>query len=72
MAKIKKPPIPVWLSTHPSDEDRVRKLREFLPEAQKYYSEAREKYGVGVPLGDFCGAHGKPEDPVVRSALTDS
>lgn len=28
---------PEFLSTHPSDETRVRKLREFLPEAMKYY-----------------------------------
>jgi metalloendopeptidase OMA1, mitochondrial len=50
MAKIKKPPIPVWLSTHPADEDRVRKLREFLPDAQKYYQEAQTKYGPGALL----------------------
>jgi metalloendopeptidase OMA1, mitochondrial len=50
MAKIQKPPIPIWLSTHPSDEERLTKLRESLPDAQKYYSEAPEKYGVGVPL----------------------
>ncbi len=28
---------PEFLSTHPSDETRVRKLREFWPEAMKYY-----------------------------------
>jgi metalloendopeptidase OMA1, mitochondrial len=50
MSKIKKPPIPVWLSTHPADEERVRKLKEFLPEAQKLYAEAPTKYGVGAPL----------------------
>lgn len=50
MSKINKPPIPVWLSTHPADEDRVRKLREFLPEAQKVYSEATVKYGIGNAL----------------------
>lgn len=50
MAKIKKPPIPVWLSTHPADEDRVRKLREFLPDAQKFYQEAPTKYGPGALL----------------------
>ncbi|MBI5571987.1 MAG: M48 family metallopeptidase [Desulfomonile tiedjei] len=50
MSKIKKPPIPVWLSTHPADEERVEKLRESLPETQKYYDAATAKYGRGVPL----------------------
>lgn len=50
MSKIKKPPIPVWLSTHPADEERVRRLKECLPEAQKLYAEAPTKYGVGAPL----------------------
>jgi predicted Zn-dependent protease len=50
MSKVTKPPIPVWLSTHPADEERVRRLREFLPEAEKSYSEAQVKYGIGSPL----------------------
>jgi len=50
MSKIKKPPIPVWLSTHPATEDRVRKLREFLPDAQKYYGEASKRHGLGSLL----------------------
>ena len=50
MSKVTKPPIPIWLSTHPADEERVRKLREFLPEAEKSYSEAQVKYGIGSPL----------------------
>lgn len=29
---------PEFLSTHPSDETRMRKLRQFIPEAMKYYS----------------------------------
>jgi len=29
---------PEFLSTHPSDETRVKKLREFMPEAMKYYN----------------------------------
>jgi predicted Zn-dependent protease len=50
MSKIKKPPIPVWLSTHPADSDRLRKLREFLPDARKYYNEAPAKYGRGAMI----------------------
>jgi Zn-dependent protease with chaperone function len=29
--------IPEFLSTHPSDENRIAKMQEFLPEAMKYY-----------------------------------
>ncbi len=50
MAKIKKPPIPVWLSTHPADEERVAELRRYLRDAQKYYADAPVKHGLGTPL----------------------
>jgi predicted Zn-dependent protease len=50
MSKIKKPPIPEWLSTHPTDEERIRKLKEALPDAQKQYALAPAKYGKGVSL----------------------
>jgi len=50
MSKIKKPPIPIWLSTHPADSDRVEKLKEFLPDAMKHYRDAGAKHGVGGPL----------------------
>jgi predicted Zn-dependent protease len=29
---------PEFLSTHPSDETRLRKLKQFMPEALKYYT----------------------------------
>ncbi|MCX7953674.1 MAG: M48 family metallopeptidase [Bacteroidales bacterium] len=29
--------MPEWLSTHPSDENRIKALKKFLPEAMKYY-----------------------------------
>jgi predicted Zn-dependent protease len=32
---------PEFLSTHPSDETRMRKLKQFMPEALKYYTVAR-------------------------------
>ncbi len=50
MSKIKKPPLPIWLSTHPPSTERLRKLREFLPDARKYYEEAPKKYGRGSLL----------------------
>jgi predicted Zn-dependent protease len=32
---------PEFLSTHPSDETRIRKLKKFMPEALKYYTPGR-------------------------------
>ncbi len=32
------PPIPEWMSTHPSHETRIENLNAFLPEAMKYYN----------------------------------
>lgn len=38
MAQMKKGQAPPeFLSTHPSDETRIRKIREFVPEAMQYY-----------------------------------
>ncbi len=50
MSKIKKPPIPVWLSTHPADQERVKRLKEFLPDARRHYESAPQKYGLGSIL----------------------
>jgi predicted Zn-dependent protease len=50
LGKIKKPPIPVWLSTHPTDEERVAKLRESLPDAKRLLERAPAKYGLGSVL----------------------
>ena len=50
MSRIKKPPIPLWLSTHPADEDRVSKLAENLSAAQKIYQESPVKFGLGSTL----------------------
>jgi predicted Zn-dependent protease len=32
---------PEILSTHPSDQTRISTLREFMPEAMKYYKPAQ-------------------------------
>jgi predicted Zn-dependent protease len=32
---------PEFLSTHPSDETRMRKLKQFMPEAMKYYNASK-------------------------------
>lgn len=37
MAKSKGPKTPEFLSTHPSHENRIEKLKEFIPEASIYY-----------------------------------
>jgi len=50
MAKINKPPIPVWLSTHPADQERIRNLKELLPEAKKSYDMAAVRYGLGASI----------------------
>lgn len=36
---------PEFLSTHPSDENRVQSLKEFLPEAMKYYKSGNGNDG---------------------------
>jgi len=50
MAEIKKPQVPPWLSTHPADQDRLRKLKEFLPDAMRIYDDAPRKFGKGSDL----------------------
>lgn len=50
MGKINKPPIPVWLSTHPTDEERIEKLKENLQSAMKQYDKATSHYGAGSAL----------------------
>ena len=32
---------PEFLSTHPSDETRIRKMKQFMPDAMKYYNQAK-------------------------------
>lgn len=33
------PSVPEWLSTHPSDESRIERIRENMPEALRYYKQ---------------------------------
>jgi metalloendopeptidase OMA1, mitochondrial len=44
----KKPP--ELLSTHPSDERRRANLSSWLPEAESYYNQAPEKFGIGQAI----------------------
>lgn len=37
MAQNSGPKVPQFLSTHPSDDNRVKELQKFLPEAKKFY-----------------------------------
>jgi metalloendopeptidase OMA1, mitochondrial len=37
LARSDKQTIPAFLSTHPADQQRIRKIKEFIPEAMKYY-----------------------------------
>ncbi len=41
MAHIKdKQPIPEFLSTHPSDEVRIKRVKEYIPKAMQYYKKS--------------------------------
>lgn len=40
MAKAGGSSAPEFLSTHPSNETRIRKLKQFMPEAMKYYAKS--------------------------------
>jgi predicted Zn-dependent protease len=42
MTKDKKVKLPQFMSTHPTDANRLRELEAFLPEARKYYVPYRE------------------------------
>ena len=39
MSKATNTQIPQWLSTHPSDQTRINSLKDWLPEALKYYKK---------------------------------
>lgn len=41
---------PEFLSTHPHDENRAKRLRAKLPEAKKLYAQAQTTYGTGAEL----------------------
>ena len=35
--------VPEWISTHPSDDTRIKKLEEFMPVALKEYEKAKQQ-----------------------------
>jgi metalloendopeptidase OMA1, mitochondrial len=41
---------PEFLSTHPAPEHRIEELRGHLADAENYYRNAPERYGLGEPL----------------------
>lgn len=41
---------PEFMSTHPSDVTRRKQLTDWLPKAEKLYSESPHKYGLGEPI----------------------
>lgn len=41
---------PEILSTHPSDETRQKKLKDWLPDAMDIYSSKQKKYGLGETI----------------------
>lgn len=45
MAKLDKAKAPEFLSTHPSDEKRVRQIAEWMPEAQREYQQSQTGHG---------------------------
>lgn len=42
--------IPAFLSTHPSDDQRIAKLREMLPQALAIYESSQNKFGRGAQI----------------------
>lgn len=44
MAATKSGTVPEFLSTHPSDDKRIAKIRELIPEAMKYYQVKEVKF----------------------------
>jgi predicted Zn-dependent protease len=41
MSEMSGPSMPVFLSTHPTSESRVKAIQDFMPEAMKYYKPGR-------------------------------
>jgi len=40
MSEINMPKLPEFMSTHPSDANRIKQIQAFMPEAKKYYKPA--------------------------------
>ncbi len=56
---------PEFLSTHPADDTRIKKLQDNMPEAMKYYNASTKKAGAGS-TGTKTGTGTKPKLKKIR------
>ena len=42
------PPVPEWMSTHPSHDTRIENLNAYMPTAMKYYKKEQKKNDIPV------------------------
>jgi predicted Zn-dependent protease len=42
---------PEWLSTHPSDQTRIRDLQKLIPQALKFYKPSAPAPATSIPTG---------------------
>jgi predicted Zn-dependent protease len=61
-AKERGPNLPQFLSSHPKDENRIREMTAFLPEAQKYYQPPAQAYQPYAPPAPWPPREPQPQD----------
>jgi predicted Zn-dependent protease len=54
---------PVFLSTHPSDAQRIKDIKAFLPTAMKYYNKQGANSRIGVPPASTPSPSSTPSKP---------